>query len=731
MNSSLPPSASPQKLSPGLENSTIQKQRQELHLLIAELKDRDKELNDMVAVHQRQLLAWEDDRQKILTLAERCSLLNNELNKRNEIIKSLTKRLKFLESQQNDSKTTFENTQQKFKELSQKVTDATVHCQALEEKNQSLHCSVLELSAKTGQLQAREQELLTMLKLKDEAILETTDHITEFTSKFKKLESALRAAKTEEFSLNKEKQDLKLRLKELILETNKLKDDLCEKMKENNKQQEEITHLKQENGCLRNELTLIGCIGNGDLLKRSHIQNLKLRPYEVTSPSTPSGVCMEAQLKNCIRFETVEKAKRKDQLLQFAKSKQARTDTELSTLRQIYVKQQRDLQFLHVNLESSQELRQKHEKAAHGRSIGMAFSAPESSSETDMVRTEGTHGMCEECGTAQVPKSRAKTTSEMCEVDNRLLLNASDLEETTSAYLNRCQKVVKVLAVLTEEEEKQDVASISDELGSKVFCEANNTRPLRNREISENGVESRDQQTFESSLPEYEHWLNVGSCVDSQSTLIQNTITSDKTDNENKTWEERTEILFGQKSSETPVAIHKSESDSCSNNFIIKKDAWWKPVSDLEWLKIFKPKKGDGSIWHGKDCSCHKTAQEMKCASSKSEENVDLNSFHLDSPCLTSTQKGDRPQRCEKFFDEDFPLEINNPSVTKPTNRCCSATVDQDTSSPISKLQHALAESRQMVADLELNTLLHASPRCSPNSSSINMEIVPLITRNE
>ncbi|KAM6193615.1 coiled-coil domain-containing protein 62 isoform 4-T4 [Sarcoramphus papa] len=422
MNSSLPRSASPQKLSPSLEDSTIQKQRQELQLLIVELKDRDKELNDMVAVHQRQLLAWEDDRQKILTLAERCNLLKHELNKRNEIIKSLTKKLKFLESQQNDSKT-IENTQQTFKELSQKVTDATVHCQALEEKNQSLHCLVFELSAKTGQLQAREQELLTMLKLKDEAILETTDHITEFTSKFKKLESAWRAAKAEEFSLNKEKQDLKLRLKELILETNKLKDDLCEKVKENNKQQEEIIHLKQENGCLRNELALI-----------------------------------------------VEKAKRKDQLLQFAKSKQARTDTELSSLRQIYVKQQRDLQFLHVNLESSQELRQKHEKAAHERS----------------------------------------------------------------------------------------------------------------------------------------------------------------------------------------------------------------------------------------------------------EENVDLNSFHLDSPCLTSTQKGDRPQRCEKFSDEDFPLEINNLSVTKPTNRCCNATMDQNTSSPISKLQHALAESRQMVADLELSTLLHASPRCSPNSSNVN-----------
>ncbi|KFQ42290.1 Coiled-coil domain-containing protein 62, partial [Nestor notabilis] len=291
--------------------STIQKQRQELQLLIAELKDRDKELDDMVAVHQRQLLAWEDDRQKILTLAERCNLLNNELNKRNEIIKSLTRRLKFLESQQSDRKTTLESTQQKFRELSQKVTDATAHCQALEEKNQSLHCSVLELSAKTGQLQAREQELLTMLKLKDEAILETTDHITDFTSKFKKVESAWRAARMEGFSLNKEKQNLKLRLKELVLQTNKLKDDLCEKVKENRKQQEEIIHLKQENGCLRNELTL-----------------------------------------------AAEKAKRQDQLLQFAKSKQARTDAELSGLRKIYVKQQRDLQFLHVSLESSQELRQ-------------------------------------------------------------------------------------------------------------------------------------------------------------------------------------------------------------------------------------------------------------------------------------------------------------------------------------------------------------------------------------
>ncbi|NXI45749.1 CCD62 protein, partial [Galbula dea] len=268
----------------------IQQLRQEIQLLTAELKARDKLLDGMVAAHQTRFLAWEDARQKVLTFTERCNLLNEELNERDEVITSLTQRLK---------------------EMSQKLVDATAHCQALEEKNQSLHCLVLELSATKGQLQGREQELLTMLELKDEAILEATDHITEFTSKFKRLQSALCAAETEKFHLSKDKQELKLSLKKLILARGKLKGDLYEKLKENNKQQEEIIRLTQENGYLRHELSL-----------------------------------------------RVEKVNAKDPVLHFAKSEPAGTDTELSSLQQIYMKQQHDLQFDHVSLESSQELRQ-------------------------------------------------------------------------------------------------------------------------------------------------------------------------------------------------------------------------------------------------------------------------------------------------------------------------------------------------------------------------------------
>lgn len=45
---------------------------------MAELKDRDRELNTMVATHHKQLHAWEQDRQRVLTLEQKCARLNGE-----------------------------------------------------------------------------------------------------------------------------------------------------------------------------------------------------------------------------------------------------------------------------------------------------------------------------------------------------------------------------------------------------------------------------------------------------------------------------------------------------------------------------------------------------------------------------------------------------------------------------------------------------------------------------
>nr|KAF6403168.1 coiled-coil domain containing 62 [Molossus molossus] len=298
-----------QNIGSEVEISMIEKQRKELQLLIGELKDRDKELNEMVAVHQRQLLSWEEDRQKVLTLEERCSKLEGELHKRTEIIRSLTKKVKTLESNQMECQTALQKTQLQFQEMAQKATHASLLSEDLEARNENLSNTLVELSAQVGQLQAREQALTTMIKLKDKDIIEAVSHIADCSGKFKLLEHALRDAKMVETCIVKEKQDYKQKLKALKVEVNKLKEDLNEKTTENNEQREEIIRLKQEKSCLHDELVF-----------------------------------------------TVEREKRKDEMLDIAKSKQERTNAELHSLRQVYVKQQSDLQFLNFNVENSQEL---------------------------------------------------------------------------------------------------------------------------------------------------------------------------------------------------------------------------------------------------------------------------------------------------------------------------------------------------------------------------------------
>ncbi|XP_040299918.1 coiled-coil domain-containing protein 62 isoform X7 [Herpailurus yagouaroundi] len=324
MNPSATLFAGRQNIGSEVEISTIEKQRKELQLLIGELKDRDKELNDMVAVHQRQLLSWEEDRQKVLTLEERCSKLEGqkyississtllyasilkgltgELHKRTEIIRSLTKKVKTLESNQTEYQAALQKTQLQLQEMAQKATHSSLLSEDLEARNENLSNTLVELSAQVGQLQAREQALTTMIKLKDKDIIEAVNHIADCSGKFKLLEHALRDAKMVETCIVKEKQDYKQKLKALKIEVSKLKEDLNEKTTENNEQREEIIRLKQEKSCLHDELVFT------DLLEKQKSWSLGGKmPMEAENKSTFCKIHAKSPKGNGIEIQNEEK----------------------------------------------------------------------------------------------------------------------------------------------------------------------------------------------------------------------------------------------------------------------------------------------------------------------------------------------------------------------------------------------------------------------------------------
>lgn len=141
-----------------LSGSTIQRQRRELQLLMAELKDREGELNVMAASHRKQIQSWEQDRQKMLTMEQRCRHLDGEdadtshedlqmctvlyetdfsfcaeeLLKRNEVIRVLTKRVWVVESREKQVQKELRVAREQLGELQEKQQSISQKCEDFE-----------------------------------------------------------------------------------------------------------------------------------------------------------------------------------------------------------------------------------------------------------------------------------------------------------------------------------------------------------------------------------------------------------------------------------------------------------------------------------------------------------------------------------------------------------------------------------------------------------------------
>ncbi|XP_073737338.1 coiled-coil domain-containing protein 62 isoform X1 [Callorhinus ursinus] len=650
-----------------VEISTIEKQRKELQLLIGELKDRDKELNDMVAVHQRQLLSWEEDRQKVLTLEERCSKLEGELHKRTEIIRSLTKKVKTLESNQIECQTVLQKTQLQLQEMAQKATHSSLLSEDLEARNENLSNTLVELSAQVGQLQAREQALTTMIKLKDKDIIEAVNHIADCSGKFKLLEHALRDAKMVETCIVKEKQDYKQKLKTLKIEVNKLKEDLNEKTTENNEQREEIIRLKQEKSCLHDELVF-----------------------------------------------TAEREKRKDELLDIAKSKQERTNAELHNLRQIYVKQQSDLQFLNFNVENSQELIQIYDSKMEESKVlessrDMCLSDLENHRpKVDIKREKNQKSLVKDpkFETTLIQQNRSdRSPCDLCKEKKRQG-NTSFGEKSVTAISSLFTKDVL---------EKQKSWS----LGGKMQIESENKSTLckihaKSPKGNGIGTQNEEKQLSEAStsLSDEKQWhdvnvyLGLASCSSSRQ--------PEKLDVESQDDIERSGVSCCHKNETCLGESDMYESKCCHpSNFIIEAPGY---MSDMEWMSIFKPSKVQRIVRHKSVCTCSESAGGRKYNSAMSEL-IAIQHSH----CLGSSKSATRED--EKLIDTEPSSDTKNSPKILLFNKEAPLSTDKDDFSPTSKLQRLLAESRQMVTDLELSTLLPISSENLSSSARNNLEV--------
>ncbi|KAL3856483.1 hypothetical protein ACJMK2_011234, partial [Sinanodonta woodiana] len=292
-----------------LESMTIQRQRKEIQFLVTELKDRDRELNDIMESHQQQLLAWEQDRHRLMQLEQTCSQYKEELEVKAHHMKQLAEQVKQLKTSQTSHTQALESTQEKVMNLSKANSLQSQKIQELEEENQALNASLKDACTTVGRLQAREEELSTLQKLKEKDIVSATNQMRELSDRLTQLDRLCRESQSRE--------------KEAIKHAEHWKQNFLD-------EQKKVDQMTSE-------------------LEQSAYQS-KLQMEEIVAVRHRITV---------IEKECSERMKCKDDLVTSLKAKQERTDAQIKTLRELYERQQKEITVLQQSLNTSEEIIQR------------------------------------------------------------------------------------------------------------------------------------------------------------------------------------------------------------------------------------------------------------------------------------------------------------------------------------------------------------------------------------
>lgn len=270
-----------------MDSTTIMRQRKELQLMIAELKERDKELNELVQSHHKQLVSWEVDRERMAGIVKQFDKVKTEYRKRHEQCKLLKDKLRKYENEIRTKNKEIVTLQTQLQQIEDRGTSFADQIEELEQKNRTLQSSIEELSTNVGNLRAHEQQLETLLRLRDNDLKDANLRVSELTDKLKTINTTI-----------------------------------SEYRKTESETKAEFIKCRSENATLKDEM---------EKLKSTQHETVEVKGQEEVSQLKQEIIVLQKEL-----LLSSDREKRKDSFLDLARSKQERTELELCNLRLLY-----------------------------------------------------------------------------------------------------------------------------------------------------------------------------------------------------------------------------------------------------------------------------------------------------------------------------------------------------------------------------------------------------------
>ncbi|BFZ04379.1 hypothetical protein BsWGS_07418 [Bradybaena similaris] len=290
-----------------IDQDIINKQRQEIQLLMEELGNRDQELTDLVMSHQKQVKAWECDNEKNRALQAKLTHYEDELRSKEEQLKRVLVELASVNDQREVDVKELKRTQNEMVKLTERVLENSIYIKEMEAQNQKLNSSLREFANTRQALRAREQELVALVKDKEFRVQEKQQELDKQAEYIKVLESQSR--------------------------------DLAER---NNNMNEESINWRKKYGLLKEETERL----NDDCKKKEeNIQKMTSQLHE----SLQQAIALQKAL-----FTSCEREKCKEEVMYSLRRQHKRTMQELQNIRELYDRLTRDTTMYHLSIKDKE-----------------------------------------------------------------------------------------------------------------------------------------------------------------------------------------------------------------------------------------------------------------------------------------------------------------------------------------------------------------------------------------